>query len=69
MGVGLASISQPRVHIGAMDGGMAPRSPTGSDTQKSGMVGIADVNVTTRHSRALRLRVAAQAKIGIAFQE
>ncbi len=48
---------------------MATGRPTSSDLQKSRVIGVADVNVTGGNVWGLHLRVAAQAKIRIIFDE
>ena len=45
---------------------VAAGSPAGSDLQSRGVIHVADVNL---FARRLDLRVAAQAKIGIALHE
>jgi len=48
---------------------MATRRPASADGQKRRVVGVADVNMAGGNIRSLRLRVAAQAKIWIVFNE
>jgi hypothetical protein len=52
-----------------MDGCVATRSPAGSHVKKSRVVRVADVNMPAGNGRALHLRVATEAKIGIALDE
>jgi hypothetical protein len=52
-----------------MDGSVATRSPAGAHVEEGRVIGVADVNVAAGNGRALHLGVAAQAKIGVAFDE
>jgi hypothetical protein len=52
-----------------VDGHVAARGPARAHAEKGGVVGVADVKVAAGNCRALDLGVAAQAKIGIAFDE
>jgi hypothetical protein len=63
------SISQSGVHIRAVDGGVAARGPACAHLEEGRVVRVANVNVASGNRRALHLRVAAEAKIGITFDE
>jgi hypothetical protein len=52
-----------------MDCGVTAGSPAGSHFEKICVVRITDVNASNRHIRALRLRMAAQAQVGIVGDE
>jgi hypothetical protein len=69
LGAWVRLVSQSRVHVRAMDGCVTTRRPAGSHAEKGGVIGIADINVAAGDRQALHLGVAAQAKIGIAFDE
>ena len=48
---------------------MTAGGPAGAGLQQGGMVGVADIDVPGGNIRALRLRMAAQAKIWIALDK
>ena len=52
-----------------MNGGVTAGGPAGADLEKSRVIRVADVNVAGGNIRALDLRVAAQAQVGIVFDE
>jgi hypothetical protein len=57
------------LNIRAMDGRVATSRPATSHLEQSCMIDFADEKLAARHTRALHLSVAAEAKVGVALGE
>ena len=63
------SITEPGIHVGAVNGRVATGRPAGSHLEKLAVIRVPNINASGCHAGSLNLRVATQAEIGVAGDE